>query len=81
MICTPHKSRKFDSQTIETSNAPGDRTSEVPQFKTDKADANDTDANMPDYFRSGINRTADRRASQVLMNKRHNEFSDFFFMQ
>ena len=33
---------------------------------------------MPEYFRSTTNRGAEERASQVLLNKVHNEFSDFF---
>ena len=41
-------------------------------------DLNDANANMQDYLRSIINRVADRRANQVLMNKIHNKFSNFF---
>ena len=33
---------------------------------------------MSDYFRSSINKAADKRASQVLMQKMHNKFSDIF---
>ena len=33
---------------------------------------------MLNYFRSSINRAADKRAGQVLTNKIHNEFSDVF---
>ena len=46
---------------------------------TNKAYVNDANANMPDYFRSSINRAADKRASLVLMNKIHNGFSHVFF--
>ena len=48
------------------------------QFNTDNVDVNDANANMSNYFRCSINRAADKRASQVLMNKIHNEFSDVF---
>ena len=40
-------------------------------------DVNATNSNMSDYFRSSINRAADKRESQVLINKIHNEFGDF----
>ena len=33
---------------------------------------------MPDYFKSNIKRAADKRASEDLTNKIHNECSDFF---
>ena len=37
--------------------------------------------NMPDYFRSNANNAADQRASEVLTNKNHNEFSDVLFFR
>ena len=32
--------------------------------------------NMPDYFRSSTSKAADKRASEVLSIKIHNDFSD-----
>ena len=32
--------------------------------------------NIPDYFRSGTKKTADRRVNRLLTMKIHNEFSD-----
>ena len=63
MIGDTHESRKFDSQTIGPSNGPSFRANKTPQIKTDKADANNTNANMQDYFGSSINRAADIKAS------------------
>ena len=34
--------------------------------------------NMSDYLWSSANKAADKRASEVLINKIHNEFSDAF---
>ena len=75
----PHKSRKFNSETIEASNSPSCRTNRAPQNKTDKTNANDTNVNIPSYFRSSINRAADRRASKVLMKQIYNKFINVFF--
>ena len=41
----------------------------------DNAGAVDANSNMSDYF--SINRAADKRASQVLTQEIHNEFSNF----
>ena len=50
-----------------------------PPVDQDKyADVFVANSNMPDYFRSSINRAADRRASNVLTQKIHNEFGDVF---
>ena len=78
VIGDPHESRKFNLQTIEASNSPNCRTNRALQNKTHKVDANDTNANMPDYFRSSSNRAADKRTSEVLTTKIHNGFSDVF---
>ena len=52
VIGDPHESQKFDLQAIGVSKSPSCRRSRVPQNKTDKVDVNDTNAIMPDYFRS-----------------------------
>ena len=48
-------------------------------MKTGKVDVNDINANIADYFRSSVNRAEDKRASEVLTNKIHNEFSNSAF--
>ena len=62
----PHKDMMFDSQTMQVSNSSSCKANEVKQIKVDNADVNDANSNMPDYFKSSINRVADKRASQVL---------------
>ena len=44
---------------------------------TDNVDVYDANSNMSDYFRSSVNRAADKRASQIL-TKIFSEFSEFF---
>ena len=50
VISEPHesRSRKFDSQTIKTSNIPSCRTTKALQIKTDRVDVHDGKINMPD---------------------------------
>ena len=45
------------------------KTNKAQQIKTDYAHVNYGTENMPDYHRSSINRAADKRAGQLLMNK------------
>ena len=78
MIGNPHESRNFNSHTIEASNSPSCRNNRATQNKTYKLDVHNTDANMPDYFRASTNRTACKKASEILTNEIHNEFSDVF---
>ena len=80
VIGDPHDG-SFDSKTVQASNSPGHRTNRVPKMKTDKVDTNDTNANIPYYFRSSTKRAADKRACEALTNKTHNEFSDVFFFR
>ena len=63
---------------IETSNSPSCRTNRPPQNKTYKVDANDSNANMLDYFRYSTNRAADKKASKGLTKKINNEIRDVF---
>ena len=72
-----HKSRMLDSQKIQASSGPSFKTNKVQQTKIDQVDVNDSNSNILDYFRFSINRTADRRAIQVLINKKSG-FSDSF---
>ena len=74
----PHEHGKFNSQTMQASNDPSCKANKVQEIKADNADVNDANVNMPDYFRSNINRATDIRTHWVLINKIHNEFSDFF---
>ena len=63
-------------QTIEMSNSPNYRTNESLQIEGDNVGMHDGKLNLPDYFKSSTNKVADNRASEVLRNKIHNEFSD-----
>ena len=78
MIGDPRESMKFSSQTTEVSNSSSYRTNRAPQNNTDKKDGHNDNANMPDYFSSSTNCAVDKRASKVLTNKIHYEFSDVF---
>ena len=66
---------KSNSQTIQPSNGSSCKANKGQQIKTDISGVNDANSNMSDYFRSSINRAADRRASMLLMKTMH-EFSD-----
>ena len=81
MICdvigSPSETRKFYLQTIKASNDPSCKVNKASQINTDKVGANDTNANMPDYFRPSINREADKE-QVIFKNTIHNEFSYFF---
>ena len=52
-----------------------------PQMKTDKTDANETNKIVSDYFRSSINSKTDKKASWVLINKIHYEFSEVLLQE
>ena len=73
----PNKSKVFDSPRMQASNSPSCKANKPQQIKADNADANDANSNMPESFRSRINSTIDKTASQVLMSIMHNKFSDF----
>ena len=77
-VVDQHAGRKFNSQTIQPSNSPSCKANKGKQNKTDNVDVNYANSNMSDYFRSSINKAADKRASQIIMEKIHNEFSDIF---
>ena len=74
----PHNRRMLNSQTMQAPNGPSCKANKGQQIKKDNVDLNDLNSNMLDYFRSSINRPGDKRATQALINKIHNEFSDFF---
>ena len=61
--------RKFYFQKIQPSNISSCKANTGQWIKTDNADVIDADSNMPDYFRSSINRTADKKPTQVLKKK------------
>ena len=71
--------RKFDSQTIKPSGAQNCKESTDQDIRSDNAGVINANLNMPDYFRSSTDREAEKWVSQVLMQRIHNEFSDFFF--
>ena len=61
VISDTHESRMLYLQRIEASNSPICRTNKASQNKTEKVDAHENNVNMPDYFRSSMNRVADIR--------------------
>ena len=61
---------------MQASNRLNCKTKEVQQIKADNGDVHDANSNMPDYLRYSIRRAIDKKASQVLTNKIHNEFGD-----
>ena len=66
---------------VEASNSPSFKTHKTPQNERKKVGTHDNNANMPDYFRSSKHKAADKRAGEVLTNKIHIEFGDFFQAQ
>ena len=66
-------------EKIEASNSPRCGTNRAPQNKTDKVNAHDNNANMPDYYMSSINRAADRKTSKVSASRMCSKFSDIYF--
>ena len=75
----PHVGRKIDPQTIQPFNSLSCKANKAQQIKADKVGVNDANSDMPYHFRSSINRAADKKASQVLMQKTHNKFRDCFY--
>ena len=67
----------FDLQTMQTSSSPTFKANKTQQIKADNAYLNEANSNMPDHFRSSINRAADNRTSQALTNKIYTDCSDF----
>ena len=63
---------------METSNCPNCRTNVDPQIKADRQGVHDGKINMQDYFKSSVNRIADKGASEVITNKIYNVFSNVF---
>ena len=70
--------RIFDSQTIQPFNGSSFKVNTGQWIKTDNVDEVDANSIMSNYFRSSINRAADKRASKVLMQCIHNVISDVF---
>ena len=54
---------------MKTSNGPSCKANKGHQIKKCKADVHDAISNISDYFRSSINKAADKRGNQVLMQK------------
>ena len=72
---------KFKFQTIQPSSSFSCKGKPEWQIKTYNVDAVDANSNMLDYFMSSINKATDKIATQVLTQKIHNKFSDFFFFR
>ena len=69
----------FDYQTIQPSSGYSYKANTGQQIKPDNVDIDNANSSMPSYFMSSINRSADKRESQILTQKIHGEFSDFLF--
>ena len=66
--------RKFKYQIIQASKSPTCKATKSQQNKPDDIGVNYAYSNMPAYFWSSINRTADNRGSEVLINVINDEF-------
>ena len=61
------------------SNSPSCKANKAQWIKAANVDVNDVNSNMPDYFQTSINRAADKRVSQILMQKVNNKICSLFF--
>ena len=61
----PHEGRKPNPQTMQPSKSPTLKANKAQQIKKNNADVHDANSNMPDSFRSSIQKAADKWASQV----------------
>ena len=61
--------RKFNSQTVQPSNGYSCKANIGQQIKTDTGCVINANSNLQDYFKCCISRAADKRASQVLIQK------------
>ena len=75
VIAEPHESQKLNSHTREVPNIPICRKNKAMWNETGRVSIHDCKINLPDYFRSITNKAEDKKASKVLTNKIHNEFS------
>ena len=73
-----HTDRKFDPQTMKPPCPLSCKANTDVEYKSDNADVVNNVPNMADYFRLSINREADKKASQLIMQKIHNIFSNVF---
>ena len=63
-----HESSKLNPQTIETYDSQACIANEGPLIKADSKDVLDGKRNMPPYFKSSVNRAADKVASEMSTN-------------
>ena len=66
--------KKFDSQTRKTSAPPPENRTNT--TITSIAGTTNNCIGMPDYFRSSVNKDADKEANRKLTKKIHNDFSN-----
>ena len=66
LIGDPYESRKCVPQTMEHPTALVEEQTELTEKNTDKSDANETNANIPDYIRSSTDRATYKRYSKAL---------------
>ena len=69
--------RKFNSLTMELSSALSCKANTDWESRSDDTDVININSNMPDYFRSSTDREANKRPSQLIMQRIQNELSDF----
>ena len=68
----PQESIKFNSLTIQASSGPSckeNNANKAQQIKVDNADINNANTDMPHYFRSSLNKAADKGVCQALTHK------------
>ena len=70
--------RKSDSQRVEPSSTLSCKANMDIDGRSDNADIIISISNMPDYFRSSTSREADSKSGQLITQRIHSEFSDFF---
>ena len=76
----PHKSRMLNSQTMQVANGPNCKANKAQQTKVDTVEVNDTNSNMPNYFRSSTDRAANKSRSGANEHN-NNGFSKVFFQE
>ena len=69
---------KFDSQIMQPIGIPKCKAHMAEDHRADSRNTNHSNVNSLDYFRSSANIWADKKASSIIMQRIHNEFSYVF---
>ena len=72
---------KFNSRAMKLSSTLSCKANKHLEIRSDNADVVDPNPSMLDYFRSSVDRAADKKASWLLMQRNHTEFSDVSFFR